>query len=414
MVAQSTTRDDAATDALLQAFHPAVRTWFERRFPAGPTAPQAGGWPRIRSGLNTLIAAPTGSGKTLSAFLVCIDRLYRAHESGALPQGVSAVYVSPLKALAVDIQQNLQTPLEEIAAVARELGMSAPELRVAVRSGDTKAGSRAAMVQTPPHLLITTPESLYLMLTAERSRSLLTRVETVIVDEIHALARDKRGAHLALSLERLQHVSEVRPVRVGLSATQRPLSRIARFLVGATEAELDAESPSLSCEIVDSGHRRELELSLELPDTELEAVASSEQMAEVLAKIAVEVRKRRTTLVFVNTRRLAERLAHQLAELLGEDRVAAHHGSLSKERRANVEGRLRRGELSALVATASLELGIDIGPVELVCQIGSPRSIATFLQRVGRSGHSRWGTPSGKLYPLTRDELVECTAVLSA
>jgi ATP-dependent Lhr-like helicase len=397
--------------AVLESFHPVVRAWFQRRFPSGPTLPQVHGWPAIQRGQDTLIAAPTGSGKTLSGFLVCIDRLYRAGESGSLAQGkVQVVYVSPLKALTLDIQQNLALPLAEIAAVASELGYPAPDLRVAVRSGDTKASERAAMLKAPPHFLITTPESLYLMLTAERSRALLDQVETVIVDEIHALARDKRGAHLSLSLERLQHLCAKRPLRIGLSATQRPIERVARLLVGVASGG----NPEPPCTVVDSGHRRALDLKIELPERELEAVASAEHVAEVLQSIANAVKSRRTTLIFSNTRRLAERLAHQLGELLGDDQVLAHHGSLSKERRQNVEERLRRGELRALVATASLELGIDVGPVELVCQIGSPRSIATFLQRVGRSGHNRWATPVGRLYPLTRDELSECAALLSA
>jgi ATP-dependent Lhr-like helicase len=398
--------------AILRAMfaHPAVRTWFERRFPHGATEAQALGWPAIAAGQDTLIAAPTGSGKTLAAFLVCIDRLYAQPVASDGDAAVTQiVYVSPLKALAVDIQQNLETPLREIAAIAAELGMDAPELRVAVRSGDTTAASRSAMTKRPPHILITTPESLYLLLTAERSRALLQGVRTLIVDEIHALARDKRGAHLALSLERLEHVCRQRPTRIGLSATQRPVERIARLLSGVDEA--GAARP---CTIVDTGHRRALDLAIELPGSELSAVASNEQVGEVLDQIAALVQSRRTTLVFVNTRRLSERIAHALAERLGEDKVAAHHGSLSKERRLRVEARLRQGELRAVVATASLELGIDVGPVELVCQIGSPRSIATLLQRVGRSGHSRFGMPVGRLFPLTRDELCECAALLRA
>jgi ATP-dependent Lhr-like helicase len=386
-----------------------VRTWFERRFPHGATEAQALGWPAIAAGQDTLIAAPTGSGKTLAAFLVCIDRLYAQPLPADDTAVTQIVYVSPLKALAVDIQQNLETPLREIALIAAELGMQAPELRVAVRSGDTTAAARGAMTKRPPHILITTPESLYLLLTAERSRALLRGVRTLIVDEIHALARDKRGAHLALSLERLEHVCAQRPTRIGLSATQRPIERIARLLSGVDEA--GAARP---CTIVDTGHRRALDLAIELPDSELSAVASNEQVGEVLDKIAALVQSRRTTLVFVNTRRLSERIAHALAERLGEDQVAAHHGSLSKERRLRVEARLRQGELRAVVATASLELGIDVGPVELVCQIGSPRSIATLLQRVGRSGHSRFGMPVGRLFPLTRDELCECAALLRA
>jgi len=403
----------AEGSAALAGFHPAVRTWFERRFPAGPTPGQAGGWPEIRRGRSTLIAAPTGSGKTLAAFLVCIDQLYRAAESGEPVENMTqVVYVSPLKALAVDIQQNLQTPLEEIAAVAAELGMFAPNLRAEVRTGDTAPNARAAMLRHPPNFLVTTPESLYLMVTAQRSRERLSTVRTVIVDEIHAVARDKRGSHLALTLERLHAICEAPPVRIGLSATQRPISRIARLLVGAAPDRND-EHGHPRCSIVDVGHQRHLDIAIELPAGELEAVASREQLNDVLDRISTLVQEHRTTLVFVNTRRLSERLAHLLAERLGDDVVAAHHGSLSKERRLRVENRLRAGELRALVATASLELGIDIGPVELVCQIASPRSIATFLQRVGRSGHSRGGTPKGRLFPLTRDELVECCSLLA-
>ena len=404
---------------MLESFHPAVRAWFERRFAAGPTRPQAEGWREIAAGRHTLIAAPTGSGKTLAAFLVCIDRIYRAHEAGDEPgDGPQVVYVSPLKALAVDIHVNLERPLAEIAAVAAELGLDAPTIRVAVRTGDTAAAERAAMLKRPPDFLITTPESLYLLVTSERGRGMLTAARTVIVDEIHAVAGNKRGSHLALTLERLEHVTAdaraqtAQPLqRIGLSATQRPIETVARLLVGAGE---DRSRPDGSprCSIVDAGHRRDLDLALELPGDELGAVASSEQMAEILDLIAGHVREHRTTLVFVNTRRLAERVAHQLGERLGDGHVAAHHGSLSRERRQRVEARLRSGDLQALVATASLELGIDIGPVELVCQIGSPRSFATLLQRVGRSNHTRGGTPTGRLYPTSRDELVECAALL--
>src|SRR5438067_3958205 len=388
-------------------FHPAVAEWFARRFPDGPTPPQEEGWAHIAAGRDTLIAAPTGSGKTLAGFLVCIDRLYRAAAAGIAIEGQTQVaYVSPLRALAVDIAENLERPLREIAAVAAELGFPTPELTVAVRTGDTTPSERARMVRRPPNFLITTPESPYLMVTAARSREVLRTVETVIVDEIHAAARDKRGSHLALTLERLERAADARPQRIGLSATQRPISLLAGMLCGTAAPD--------ECAIVDTGHRRELDLALELPQGELEAIASGEQMGDVLDRIADLVREHRTTLVFVNTRRLAERLAHQLGERLGDDVVSAHHGSLSKDRRYKVESRLRAGDLKALVATASLELGIDIGPVDLVCQVGSPRSIATFLQRVGRSGHSRRGTPKGRLFPLTRDELVECTALLRA
>ncbi|HLI41679.1 MAG TPA: DEAD/DEAH box helicase [Streptosporangiaceae bacterium] len=421
---------------MLEEFHPAIRTWFERRFPAGPTRPQAGGWRQIAAGRHTLIAAPTGSGKTLAAFAVCIDRLYRAHQAAAdaaapqaaahqaaadpaapqdgLPRGPQVVYVSPLKALAADIQQNLEAPLREIAATAAGLGLPAPDIRVALRTGDTAAAQRTAMLKRPPDFLITTPESLYLLVTAERSRAMLRGVRTVIVDEIHAVAGSKRGSHLALTLERLAHVAAAPLQRVGLSATVRPAEAVARLLVGAGP-DRDNPDGSPRCAIVDSGHRRRLDLALELPGDELGAVATSEQMAEILDMIAAHVTRHRTTLVFVNTRRMAERVAHQLGERLGEElgaKVAAHHGSLSRDRRQRVEERLRSGDLRALVATASLELGIDIGPVELVCQIGSPRSFATFLQRVGRSNHTRGGTPAGRLYPTSRDELVECAALL--
>ena len=397
----------------MQPFHPAVRAWFERRFPEGPTPAQAEGWPLIAAGEHTLIAAPTGSGKTLAGFLMAIDSLYRAAARGDAIEGVTqVVYVSPLKALAVDIHQNLERPLAEIAAVAAEMGLTPPALRVDVRTGDTPPSVRAAMVRRPPNLLVTTPESLYLLVTAAKTREMLRHVRTVIVDEIHSVARDKRGSHLALTLERLQHVCASPPLRIGLSATQRPISTVARLLVGAG-AERDTASGEPRCAIVDVGHQRQLDIAIELPEEELGAVASKEQLGDVIDRIADHVRAHRTTIVFVNTRRMSERVAHLLAERLGEDAVAAHHGSLSKEWRLRVETRLRAGDLRALVATASLELGIDIGPVELVCQIASPRSLATFLQRVGRSGHSRGGVPKGRLYPMTRDELVECCALLA-
>jgi ATP-dependent Lhr-like helicase len=390
--------------------HPAVATWFERRFEAGPTPPQMEGWPHIAAGRHTLIAAPTGSGKTLAGFLMCINRLYVAHAAGQPTADTRVVYVSPLKALAVDIAENLERPLAEIAATAAEMGLTAPELTIGVRTGDTPSSERQAMLRKPRTFVVTTPESLYLLVTAAKSREVLRSVETVIVDEIHAMARDKRGSHLAITMERLEHVCRSVPARVGLSATQKPIETVARLLVG-TRVDADGE---IECTIVDGGHQRSLDIALVLPDNELEAVASHAQMDQVLDQIAGLVAEHQTTLVFVNTRRLAERLAHQLGERLGDDVVAAHHGSLSKDRRHRVERRLRAGDLKALVATASLELGIDVGPVELVCQIGSPRSIATFLQRVGRSNHTRNGTPRGRLYPLTRDELIECTALLAA
>jgi ATP-dependent Lhr-like helicase len=399
----------------LDAFHPAVGAWFAGQFPRGPTAPQAAAWPLIASGRDVLVASPTGTGKTLTGFLVAIDAAYRAHAAGRPPSGVpEVVYVSPLRALAADVHQNLQLPLAGIGQAAADRGLSAPDLTVAVRTGDTPPAERAAMRRSPPDLLVTTPESLYLLLTAASSRAMLSGVRTVIVDEVHTLARDKRGAHLALTLERLDQVVTAaggRLQRIGLSATQRPLEVVARLLSGTGRP-----APA----VVDCGHRRDLDVAIELPSAELEAVSSHAQFAEVLDRIAEHVLEHRTTLVFVNTRKLAERVAHQLAERLdpgdgGSEGllVAAHHGSLSTARRRLVEARLRAGELRALVATASLELGIDVGPVELVCQIGSPRAIGTFLQRVGRANHQLEGTPAGRLYPLTRDELVECTALLA-
>ncbi|HMD46384.1 MAG TPA: DEAD/DEAH box helicase [Acidimicrobiales bacterium] len=412
----SALRPTPVTDGVLASFHPAVRAWFSERFPGGPTAPQSAAWPLIADGGDVLVASPTGTGKTLTGFLVAIDAAYRAHDAGGERRGLPTVlYVSPLRALATDVHENLGIPLVGIREAAEQLGLDHPALRVAVRTGDTPPAERTAMTRTPPDLLVTTPESLYLLLTAASSRAMLRGVRTVIIDEVHTLARDKRGSHLALSLERLAHVVAAdggRLQRIGLSATQRPLETVARLLTGTA-----ADRPPTS--IVDCGHRRDLDVDLELPDAELEAVAPHGQFGEVLDRIAGHVRDHRTTLVFVNTRKLAERVAHQLGERLGEEGdgqllVAAHHGSLSAERRRLVEARLRAGELKALVATASLELGIDVGPVELVCQIGSPRAIGTFLQRVGRANHQLEGTPAGRLYPLTRDELVECTALLSA
>ena len=418
----------------LEGAHPAVRAWFEARFPEAPLPPQRVAWPLIAGGDHVLVASPTGTGKTLTGFLMAIDAAYRAHAAGTPRSGMpEVVYVSPLRALAVDIHENLQVPLAGIAEQASSLGLEVPSLRIAVRTGDTPAAERAAMRRSPPDLLVTTPESLYLLLTAESSRSVLGQVRTVIVDEAHTLARDKRGAHLALSLERLEHVVAEgggRLQRIGLSATQRPLDVVARLLCGVDPGR---RAPA----IVDCGHRRDLDIAIELPSAELEAVAPQGQFSEVLDRIADLVRAHRTTLVFVNTRKLAERVAHQLAERLSEDggfsedggpdhaggsdpsagtglQVAAHHGSLSFERRRAIEARLRAGQLRALVRPASLELGIDVGPVELVCQIGSPRSIATFLQRVGRANHQLHEHPAGRLFPLTRDELVECTAPLVA
>jgi ATP-dependent Lhr-like helicase len=385
------------------SFHPLVWNWFSSRF-AAPSPPQEAGWGPIARGCDTLIAAPTGSGKTLAAFLWSLDTLVRRGLEGNLEDRVHVVYVSPLKALGSDIQKNLREPLQGILDQAAREGLSLPEIRVAVRSGDTSARERHLQVRRPPHILITTPESLYILLTARRSRQILARAEVVIVDEIHALAADKRGAHLALSLERLDHLAGRRLQRIGLSATQRPIERVARLLTGHKE----------DCAIVDLGHRRDLDLSIQVPEQELGPIATHELWAEIYERICQEVRRHRTTLVFVHTRRLVERVAHQLSRRLGAGRVAAHHGSLSREHRLEAERRLKEGELAVVVATASLELGLDIGHVDLVCHLGAPRSIAQLLQRVGRSGHALGAVPRGILYPLTRDDLVTCAAAVRA
>ena len=373
-----------------------------------PTEPQEQGWPHIVAGRATLISAPTGSGKTLAAFLACIDRLIRKALSGELQDRTEVLYVSPLKALSNDIHKNLEIPLGEITALAGRRGLLMPPVRAAVRTGDTLMPERRAMLARPPHILVTTPESLYLLLTAEKSRAILKDVETIILDEIHAVADDKRGAHLTLSLERLEAlVAQSHPnrtlVRIGLSATQEPIELVARFLAGNGRPE-----PA----IVDVGHRRALDLAVEVPASELGPVASNEMWDEVYDRLAELIRTHRTTLVFVNTRRLSERIAHHLGERLGTDAVAAHHGSLSRKLRLAAENRLKSGQVRVLVATASLELGIDIGTVDLVCQIGSPRSLAVAVQRVGRAGHWRGAVPKGRLFAMTRDELIECAALV--
>jgi ATP-dependent Lhr-like helicase len=389
---------------VLERFHPSVAAWFENTFSV-PTEPQARGWPSIQSGTHTLIAAPTGSGKTLAAFLAAIDSLVRQSQAGHLPDETQVVYVSPLKALSNDIQRNLQQPLDGIRQQLERDGHRAADLRVLVRTGDTPASERQAMTRRPPHLVVTTPESLYILLTSEGGRRMLRTVHTVIVDEIHALVRDKRGSHLALTLERLEALAQRRLVRIGLSATQRPIEQVAQFLVGRRDT---------ACTVIDTGHRRVLDLGLEVPQSPLEAVMSGEVWEEIYTRLATLIGEHRTTLVFVNTRRMAERLARHLSERIGKEHVTSHHGSLSREHRLQAEERLKTGQLRALVATASLELGIDIGDVDLVCQLGSTRSIAAFLQRVGRSGHGVGRVPKGRLFPLSRDELVECTALLDA
>ena len=386
---------------MLQGFHPTVRDWFERRF-GTPTEPQAQGWPHIQAGEDTLIAAPTGSGKTLAAFLACLDEMIR--QGDALPATTQVLYVSPLKALANDVRKNLLEPLAEL----RALGVS--EIRTAVRTGDTAQAERQRMAKAPPHVLVTTPESFYVLLTSESGRRMLSTVRTAIVDEIHAVARDKRGAHLALSLERLDALcGSRRPIRIGLSATQRPVEEIARFLVGTGRVEADGTP---RCAIVEAGRKRTYDLRIEVPAQDLSAVASKEQRDEVCDRVAQLIREHRTTLVFVNTRRQVERIAHALGERLGEDQVCAHHGSLSRGMRLAAEEKLKRAEVKAVVATASLELGIDVGAVELVVQLDSPRSLSVALQRVGRAAHTRHGIPKARLFPLTRDQLVECAGLV--
>jgi ATP-dependent Lhr-like helicase len=390
-------------------FHPAVAAWFDRNF-AAPTPAQAEAWPAIQAGRHTLVAAPTGSGKTLAAFLAAIDGLVRQGLDGTLRDETQVVYVSPLKALSNDIQRNLEAPLAGITEALRAQGLPEVEIRTWVRTGDTPAAERDRARRRPPHIVVTTPESLYILLGSESGRRMLATTRTVIVDEIHALAPNKRGVHLALSLERLTALCGGRLLRIGLSATQKPIEEVARFLVGA---KADG-TPAADCTIIDSGHRRARDLAIEVPAGPLEAVMSGEVWVQVYDRLAELIRAHRTTLIFVNTRRLAERVTRQLSDRLSESEVTAHHGSLAKEQRFDAEQRLKRGALRALVATASLELGIDIGDVDLVCQLGSPRSIASFLQRVGRSGHAVAGTPKGRLFPLSRDELVECTALLDS
>ena len=394
----------------LDRFHPAVASWFNKQF-AAPTEPQTQAWPAIKDRRHTLIAAPTGSGKTLSAFLAAIDDLVRQGVAGQLEDVTQVVYVSPLKALSNDIQRNLQQPLAGIQQELAAMGIAIPEIRVLVRTGDTPSGERAKMMRRPPHIVVTTPESLYLLLTSEGGRRLLKTTRTLIVDEIHALVRDKRGSHLSLSVERLQALVGENLVRIGLSATQKPIQEVARFLVGT--AGID-HSGTPDCTIIDTGHSRKLDLAIELPGSPLEAVASGEVWEEIYDRIAALILEHRTTLVFVNTRRMAERVCRHLGERVGDENVTSHHGSLSRERRLAAEQRLKSGELRALVATASLELGIDIGAVDLACQLGSTRSIATFLQRVGRSGHTVGGFPKGRIFPLSRDELVECAALFDS
>lgn len=399
---------------VLAAFHPASRAWFETTL-GPPTPAQAEAWPAIQAGRHTLIAAPTGSGKTLAAFYAAIDDLVQQAQQAPLAAQTRILYISPLKALSNDIERNLRQPLAGIEDELFMQGVQPADIRVAVRTGDTPPNERQKMLRNPPHILVTTPESVYLLLTSEHGRNMLRSVTTVIIDEIHAMLGDKRGAHLALSLERLEKLVSRPLQRIGLSATQKPIDLVARYLTG--------NRPHVECHVVDSGHRRHRDIRIEVPSSPLSALMSNEVWGELYERLVTLIEQHRTTLVFVNTRRLSERLALALAERLGADSlygeegaalVSSHHGSMSKERRHHAEQQLKAGKLKVLVATASMELGIDIGAVDLVVQFASPHSIATFLQRVGRSGHSVDGTPKGILFPLTRDDLVECTAMLDS
>ncbi len=400
----------------LAPFHPIIASWFQEKI-GEPTDVQAASWPAICSGEHALIAAPTGSGKTLAAFLASIDSLFQQALSKDLTDQTQILYVSPLKALSNDVQKNLRQPLREISEKSLEVGLLHPEVRIEVRTGDTPNKTRQEILRRPPHILITTPESFFLLLTARKSREILRTVKTVIVDEIHALAGNKRGSHLALSLERLDALTQTKPNRIGLSATQKPLEDIAQFLVGGTQHilpdGLSAWTPN-PCHIVNMGQRREMDLAIETPKDELGAIATKAIWADIYDRLTELVQEHRSTLVFVNTRRLAERIAHHLTERLGEDLVATHHGSLSRKIRLSAEERLKNGQTRVVIATASLELGIDIGFVDLVCQVGSPRAIATCLQRIGRAGHWVGAIPKGRLFCTTRDELVECAALIRA
>lgn len=390
----------------LDLFHPAVNAWFEETF-ADPTECQKRAWPAIQSGQHTLMAAPTGSGKTLAAFLAAIDDLVRKCVDSPLADETFIVYISPLKALSNDIHKNLEQPLQGIREKLVALGFPNNAIRAFVRTGDTPTAVRNAMRRKPPHIIVTTPESFYILLSSDSGRRMLKTVRTVIVDEIHALVGSKRGSHLALSLERLEHLTDGKLTRIGLSATQRPLDEVGRYLVGDPD-----HRPN--CEIVNSGHLRKLDIDIVLPNSPLEALLSGQAASELYDKLTSLIHAHKTTLIFVNTRRMAERVARYLGERIGEENITSHHGSLAREHRLSAETRLKSGELKALVATASLELGIDIGDVDLVCQIGTTRSISALMQRVGRSGHHLSGMPKGRLFPTSRDELIECIALIDA
>ena len=386
----------------LENFHPKVVEWFTKHL-GSPTDIQLKAWPSIQKQQHTLISAPTGSGKTLAAFLSIIDDMIKKGLDGELSDKTMVVYVSPLKALSNDIHKNLQIPLQGIKKLFKDEHRHKVDIKVALRTGDTTSTQRTSMYKHPPHILVTTPESLYLLLTSVNGRKMLSSVKTVIVDEIHAILQSKRGSHLALSIERLQQLCKNSLTRIGLSATQKPIDTVAEFLTG-----------SQRCNIINAGHSRKMDIAIEVTGSPLESVMSNEVWVEIYQRLEQLINQHDTTLIFVNTRRLAERMAHRLTEMMGANLINAHHGSMSKEHRLEAEQKLKSGKLKALIATASMELGIDIGTVDLVCQMGSPRSIANFLQRVGRSGHSIDGIPKGRLFPLSRDELVESAALMQA
>ncbi|MBK7972098.1 MAG: DEAD/DEAH box helicase [Deltaproteobacteria bacterium] len=435
---------EAAADDPLGFAHEPTRAWFRESF-ASPTRAQQLGWPAIASGASTLLLAPTGSGKTLAAFLVALDRLLFADPRPADVRGCKVVYLSPLRALGVDVERNLRAPLAGLRTQAARMGAAARSIRVAIRTGDTPAGERRDMLREPPDVLITTPESLFLLLTS-KSAAMLATVDTVIVDEIHAMVGSKRGAHLALSLERLEALREdaTRPLqRIGLSATQRPLAEVARFLGGGTVAA-GAEAPwqPRTVEIIDASEPKVLDLSVELPAsvadeggptaaTERDPLGGKPPRAAdrlpsgpaaaapalrsvwpaIHPRLLELIRAHRSTLLFVNSRRLAERLANALNELAGDEIARAHHGSLAREQRLEIEERLKAGALPALVATSSLELGIDMGAIDLVIQIEAPPSVAAGLQRVGRAGHGVGAVSKGAIFPKYRSDLLACAAV---
>jgi ATP-dependent helicase Lhr and Lhr-like helicase len=420
MAAKKPTRD------VLELFHPVTAAWFRAVFEQ-PTAPQRLGWPAIAQGENTLILAPTGSGKTLTAFLWCLDRLM-LHRAADETEGCRVIYLSPLKALAVDVERNLRSPLAGMANMARQAGVDFHQPEISIRTGDTSQKERSRFRRHPAEILITTPESLYLLLTSDASAS-LRRVDTVIIDEIHAVVPTKRGAHLALSLERLQAITEGKVQRIGLSATQRPLEEVAHFLGGALWTAEEAATAYRPVTIVDASEPKKLDLRIEVPVEDMARLGQREELPSgpasqgpkrtsiwtaIHPRLVEIIRQRTSTIIFVNSRRIAERLAGAINELAGEQLARAHHGSLAAAQRSEIEEQLKAGRLRALVATSSLELGIDMGAVDLVVQIEAPPSVASAMQRIGRAGHHVGAASEGVIFPKYRADLVACAAVTRA